>query len=296
MADRRWFLISPTNDVARAIVNDTGNRECVILGPDGTNRISVTFDDYFKPDCILSFGRDRTCSVVCDPPEFPEEVTRRFSRRQCQFFLEKNTLMIRDDSSSCTTSIRPQQINSDLWEFPSKSTGTPRQRAILERGAWDLVMGPAEFSLEFSDRGKSDFIILFSALIVLDGWWNRYTKEKKELATRKAPADCTLTLPTMNLPPTRYQTRVQTPRIPENRIRDSVTYHELEYLGRGSFGRVSRVIDLQWGGIMAVKVINVQREKEKETKESLKREVELLAKLSYVSFCRNVCHTRGIGS
>jgi serine/threonine protein kinase len=60
-------------------------------------------------------------------------------------------------------------------------------------------------------------------------------------------------------------------------------YHELEYLGRGSFGRVSRVIDLQWGGIMAVKIINVQRDREKETKETLKREVELLAKLSHVS-------------
>ena len=34
---------------------------------------------------------------------------------------------------------------------------------------------------------------------------------------------------------------------------------------------------------MAVKIINVQREKEKETKETLKREVELLAKLSHVS-------------
>ena len=34
---------------------------------------------------------------------------------------------------------------------------------------------------------------------------------------------------------------------------------------------------------MAVKIINVEREKEKETKETLKREVELLAKLSHVS-------------
>ncbi|MCJ1406305.1 serine/threonine protein kinase [Ptychographa xylographoides] len=85
----------------------------------------------------------------------------------------------------------------------------------------------------------------------------------------------------MTLPPTRYQTRVQTPRIPKSKIRDSVIYHELEYLGKGSFGRVSRVIDLQWGGIMAVKIINVERQKEKEVKETLKREVELLAKLSH---------------
>ncbi|KUJ06219.1 Pkinase-domain-containing protein [Mollisia scopiformis] len=174
--------------------------------------------------------------------------------------------MLRDDSSGSTTSIHPRQIDSNLWEFPSKSTGTPRQRAVLERGDWDLAMGPAEFLLQFSDR---------------DGWWNRYAKEKKVLATRKLPADCMLTLPTMSLPPTRYQTRVQTPRIPEHKIRDSVTYHELEYLGKGSFGRVSRVLDLQWGGIMAVKIINVEREKEKETKETLKREVELLAKLSH---------------
>jgi serine/threonine protein kinase len=92
-----------------------------------------------------------------------------------------------------------------------------------------------------------------------------------------------LTLPTMSLPPTRYQTRAQTPRIPEHKIHDSVTYHELEFLGKGSFGRVSRALDLQWGGIIAVKITNVEREKEKETMETLKREVELLAKLSHVS-------------
>jgi hypothetical protein len=31
-------------------------------------------------------------------------------------------------------------------------------------------MGPAEFLLQFSDRGKLDSIIIFPALIVLDGW------------------------------------------------------------------------------------------------------------------------------
>lgn len=239
MADGRWFLISPENDVAQAIVNDTRNRGWVTPSADGTNTISVTFNDYFKPDCILSFGRERNCSVVCDPPELPEELSRRFSRKQCHFFLAKNTLMIQDDSSSGTTSIRPRQIGSSLWEFPSIYSSAPRQQAVLERGAWDFVIGPAEFLLRFADKGKLDAIIIFSTLIVLDGWWNRYTKEKKVLVTRKVPADCTLTLPTLNLPPTRYQTQVQTPRIPENKIRDSVTYHELEYLGKGSFGRVS---------------------------------------------------------
>ena len=153
--------------MARAIVNDTRNRECVLPSPDGTNTISVTFDDYFKPDCILSFGRDSACTVVCDAPEFPEQLSRLFSRRQCQFFLEKNTLMIRDDSSGCTTSIRPQLIESNLWEFASQSTGTPRQRAVLERGDWDLAIGPAEFLLQFPDKGKLDSIVTFSALIVL---------------------------------------------------------------------------------------------------------------------------------
>ena len=295
MADRRWFQISPKNDVARAIVNDTRNRECVIPCPDGTIKIIVTFDDYFRPNCILSFGRDRAFSVVCDPPELPGPLSRQFSRRQCQFFLENNTLMLRDDSSGSTTSIHPQQIDSNLWEFPSKSTGTPRQRAVIESGDWDLALGPAEFLLQFPDRGKLDSIIISPALIVLDGWWNRHAKEKKVLAIRKLPADCMLTLPTMSLPPTRYQTRVRTPRIPEHKIRDSVTYHQLEFLGKGSFGRVSRVLDLQWGGIMAVKIIDVEREKEKETKETLKREVELLAKLSHVSY-RTICYTWGIGS
>lgn len=149
--DTRWFLISPQNDVARAIVNDIRNRDCVILGSDGKNRINVTFDDYFKPDCLLSFGRERTCSVVCDPPGFPEEITGRFSRRHCRFFFHKSTLIIRDESSRHTTHIRPRQIDSYQWKF----TDIPRQRAIPERGAWDLVIGPAEFCLEFPDEGKT---------------------------------------------------------------------------------------------------------------------------------------------
>ena len=165
MADRSWFQILPKNDVARAIIDDTRNRECVMPGQDGTNKIVVTFDDYFRPDCVLSFGRDRTCSVVCDPPELPESLSRQFSRRQCQFFLEKNTLMLRDDSSGSTTSVRPRQIESNRWEFSSKSTGTPRQRAILESGDWDLAFGSAEFVLQFPERGKLDFIIIFPALI-----------------------------------------------------------------------------------------------------------------------------------
>ena len=83
-----------TNDVVRAVVNDARNQDCVILDLDSIKRISVTFDDYFRPDCILSFRRDRTCSVVYEPSEFLEEITRQFSRRQCQFFLQKNTLII----------------------------------------------------------------------------------------------------------------------------------------------------------------------------------------------------------
>lgn len=92
------------------------------------------------------------------------------------------------------------------------------------------------------------------------------------------PTDSILTLP-----PTRCQSGVQTPRISNNKIRDPITYYELQDLGSGTFGRVSRVIDLQWGGILAVKIIEFRPEREKESKETLEREVELLAKLSHVS-------------
>ena len=43
---------------------------------------------------------------------------------------------------------------------------------------------------------------------------------------------------------------------------------------------------------MAVKIIYVQREKEKETKETPKHEVEVLAKLSHVSFLNYLLYSR----
>ncbi|RDL35671.1 uncharacterized protein BP5553_06283 [Venustampulla echinocandica] len=251
MADKRWFQISLENDIARAIINDTRNRDCVTSSAD---------------DCILTFGRDRAFSVVCGPPGLPEQLSREFSRRQCQLFLEKNTLLIRDDSSGSTTKTCPRKIDSNLWKFSSTSTGILKQRALLEIRHWGLTVGPAEFLVEFFGK---------------DRWWDRGIDERTALAARKLPFDSKVTLPAMGLPPTHYQTRIQTPQIPENKIRGLVTYHELEYLGKGSCGRMSRVIDLQWGGIMAVKIVTVQRKKEKETKEALKREVELLAKLSH---------------
>ncbi|EPE31192.1 hypothetical protein GLAREA_04159 [Glarea lozoyensis ATCC 20868] len=149
-----WFQLTPENDVALAITQDTQNRERVTVRPgDELDVILVHFEDYFKPECILSFGRDRNCSIVCDPPGL-ESVSRRFSRRHCQFFLSNSSLMLRDDSSGASTTLTPRDLDPHAWELSAASGGTPRQRALLEAGEWHLTVGPAEFLLEFTGRGR----------------------------------------------------------------------------------------------------------------------------------------------
>ena len=71
--------------------------------------------------------------------------------------------------------------------------------------------------------------------------------------------------------------------MPQGKKHDPIVYHELERLGTGAIGSVSRVIDLQLGQFMVVKIIPVEEGKEKVLKETAKKEVELIAKPDHVS-------------
>ena len=71
--------------------------------------------------------------------------------------------------------------------------------------------------------------------------------------------------------------------MPKEKWHDRIVYHELEQIGKGAIGSVSRVMDLQDGSIMAVKIIHVESGIEKDRKETAKREVEILASLEHVS-------------
>lgn len=89
---------------------------------------------------------------------------------------------------------------------------------------------------------------------------------------------------TPDLPPQqRYETWVGEPEVPRDRIHDPIEYHELEHMGNGAIGSVSRVLDLHSGRIMAVKIISGEGGNEKVFKERGKLEVQLLACYRYVS-------------
>ena len=107
---------------------------------------------------------------------------------------------------------------------------------------------------------------------------------KKTLAARRVGAAPKLPAPTTSRPPTNRPTTFRTPKVPEQKMRESVTYHELEHLGRGGFGSVTRVVDLKWGDMMAVKIVHTPAQREKKMKRKLRKEVEVLAGLSHVSF------------
>lgn len=72
--------------------------------------------------------------------------------------------------------------------------------------------------------------------------------------------------------------------MPAHKIHPPIVFHELERLGEGAIGSVSRVMDLQSGRILAVKIIPVKELGiEKNLKETAKREVEMIANLCHVS-------------
>ncbi|MCJ1243632.1 hypothetical protein MMC30_000829 [Trapelia coarctata] len=257
IANKHWFTIVPENNEAIAIVNDTQNRERVVpLSSDPTTlAIVITFSDYLKPNCVLSFGYDEECSVICEG--------EGYSRKQCHFFLLNKSLMIRDDSPGCSTSIVPVGIDSEKWI----STRPPRQWAVLEEGLWKLKIGVVEFCLRFEKSPGR--------------WWEQNVSEKQALANRRAHAAYELTAPDIGPPLEQSPTEFHTPQVPAHKMRDSVIYHELELLGRGGYGTVSRVVDLKYGGMMAVKIARVCKHEEKEGRELLRHEVEMLARLSH---------------
>lgn len=120
-------------------------------------------------------------------------------------------------------------------------------------------------------------------------WWERNFDEKNAISKRTVPDALALTEPLDSPRKTLYQTRVKVPKVPEDRWHDAITYHELEQLGKGAIGSVSRVMDLQSGRIMAMKIIAIENGKEKNIKETAKVEVELIANLRHVSLSLLSC-------
>lgn len=109
--------------------------------------------------------------------------------------------------------------------------------------------------------------------------------EKNAIAARRVlDADALTDSPELSTQP-RYETRIQEPHVPRDRWHDAIIYHELEKIGRGAIGSVSRVIDLQSGRILAVKIIPVEDGREKVPKEMARSEVELITRYRHVSLC-----------
>lgn len=145
------------------------------------------------------------------------------------------------------------------------------------------------FSFVLVKVNVSETLSISSTLIAIDvNVWERDAIKKQTLATRRVLARYMLTVSVIpTLPTTRYQRRAQKPVVPKDKTHDPITYHSLEGLGAGGFGHVRRVMDLRSGEILAVNTIHVGKGREKEEKEDIKKEVELLASCNHVglSYC-----------
>lgn len=160
MASQVWFFLIPTNEVSEAIVADDRNGHHVVIEFESETVsgrvIQVTFGNDLAPNCILSFGRDVACNIVCDPPG--TAIGRKMAQKQCLFLLSNRCLSFRDHSGRHTSTISPVHLNlPGKWHMD----GIPRQRAIPEYGDWRVSVGPATFLLRFpKGMHKLDSLII----------------------------------------------------------------------------------------------------------------------------------------
>lgn len=156
-----------------------------------------------------------------------------------------------------------------------------RQLTIPELGGWRLSIGVLGFFINFSKGEPKVNPPSISSMLGAE-FRKRNAIKKHTLATRGVSAPCILTVLNIPLALTQRQTCAYIPSVPEEKAHDPITYHRLENLGEGGFGQVRRVMDLQSGKIIAVKIIPVGKVTEMDDKRKIKNEVELLSRCDHV--------------
>lgn len=204
---------------------------------------------------IASIGRDG--DIVVPVPASEKAIVRRVSRVQCSFEMQQQSekLMLYDRSTSGTTTL----IGSNVIPF---ELGRSPRRILMYKNV----------NRRFAIPGNIEFEII----------WHEWNGDLRELIIYKEDNPrLTRTIDdTLTTPPTGRVTRIHTPACKEPKIR----YTGRAILGKGSFGTVWKVYDVDSGDRIALKKIRwPQRGIQSLEYMKMKREVEILSKLSHVS-------------
>jgi hypothetical protein len=182
------------------------------------------------------------------------------SKIQCSFEinLETNVVMFYDRSHSQTCQFHGEDAMPFLYGLPRKVVVQNKINTILGMG------GVKRNHVQFRLRWHSNLADTMEKIMQRGGV---AIEENPRLARTIDETDTIL--------PSQRETRLHTPGLQQPAIR----YAEIGGLGAGQFGEVKKVVDIYSGRLMAVKILKEQTG----DRMTLKREVEILSRLSHVS-------------
>ncbi|KAJ5799399.1 uncharacterized protein N7518_001467 [Penicillium psychrosexuale] len=257
------FSLQPLNEQAKKVVSHPWNQHLTSKLSDGTVVLDIGFHIQSRSrQTIATLGRGGDADI------FVEGAT--ISKTQCSFEIEPttNVIMLYDRSHRGTTQV--SGANAIPFEH-----GRLRQIVVQHRLNDVLGMG-----------GRTKDAVQFKLI-----WKKNYQQVTEIIRNRESIiSDCVenprlarTTDDSETVLPSQMQTRIHTAGPRQLEIR----YIKVDQLGSGHFGVVHKVINVDTGEFLAVKIFQKpeQASKEVEWRESLyyalKREVETLSKISH---------------
>ncbi|KAI4289210.1 MAG: hypothetical protein L6R35_001519 [Caloplaca aegaea] len=274
--DLSLFSLVPFNERAKEAVKHPHNRHLAYRYKDNTLALDIGFHIRSKscsPSILATLGRGDAADIFVDGSSV--------SRIQCSFEinLDSKVIMLVDRSSAQTTQVyKGDAPNSEVAPF-EHGRPLPPQVVIMESLNETLGMGGTRrdlvtFSLHWH-QALVDTVDMLNKRATLPQDYKQEVEECPRLAHT-----CSQELET--IPPSRMETRAHAPS--QLRMR----YKQFDHVGGGSFGTVSRGLDLDQGRFMAIKRLRQSSAPKgsENFKQSLyyarKREVETLSRITHV--------------
>lgn len=263
-----WLASAENDPTAQRIIDDEANSSFRVT-QDGRSFLAIGLQGTSKlPGRLASFGRDPTQNDII-------LTERLYSRNHCHIFFNASTthLILRDTSGTKATQVVYKSTNN-AENKKLQLQDDPRQRILLYKSDLILIIGSAHFQVMWRDLSEPQVR-------------QKVEASRKAFALQRVSPELDVTsLELQRFRPKQYETRsAYTPDVGSMFKRlPMITHEKIKFLGQGAFGTVHEIIDLHTGNVWAVKTSGKKGGNNNSYKEALKREVEVLAFLSHVSY------------